>query len=74
MYFLSRKVVLIVTYGVAAVFSVVYGVAAMSWQFDGIPYLYVPLGLVTGLIACNITLRFRRDVLKSEQTLSAAPA
>jgi len=73
-YLRSERVVLIVTYGIAAVFSAVYGVAAMSWQFDGIPYLYVPLGLVTGLIACNITLRFRRDILQPDQASSAATA
>ena len=73
-YLHSEKVVLIVTYGLAALFSTAYGVFAMGLQFDGIPFLNVPLALVTGLIACNITLRFRRDVLKSEQTLSAAPA
>ncbi len=66
-YLRSERVVLIVTYGLAALFSTAYGVAAMSWQFDGIPFLYVPLGLVTGLIACNITLRFRSDVLKPEE-------
>jgi len=73
-YLRSEKVVLIVTYGVAAVFSAAYGVAAMSGQFDGIPFLYVPLGLVTGLIACNITLRFRRDILQPDQASSAATA
>lgn len=73
-YLRSERVVLIVTYGVAAIFSTIYGVAAMSWQYDGIPFLYVPLGLVTGLVACNITLRFRRDILEPDQASSAAPA
>jgi|GEM_PF-5208072 len=71
-YLRSERVVLIVTYGVAAVFSTAYGVAAMSGQYDGIPFLYVPLGLLTGLIACNITLRFRSDVLEPKQPLHVA--
>ena len=70
----SEKVVLIVTYGLAALFSTAYGVAAMGLQFDGIPFLNVPLALVTGLVACNITLRFRRDVLEAKQASSVGTA
>lgn len=73
-YLRSEKVVLAVTYGLAGLFATVYGVFAMGWQLDGIPFLYVPLGLVTGLIACNITLRFRRDVVEPKQGSSAATA
>ena len=73
-YLRSEKVVLAVTYGLAGLFATVYGVFAMGWQLDGIPFLYVPLGLVTGLIACNITLRFRRDVVEPDQASSAATA
>ena len=73
-YLRSEKVVLAVTYGLAGLFATVYGVFAMGWQLDGIPFLYVPLGLVTGLIACNITLRFRRDVVEPKQESSAATA
>ena len=71
-YLRSERVVLIVTYGLAALFSTAYGVAAMSWQYDGMPFLYVPLALVTGLIACNITLRFRGDLLKPNRAEDAA--
>ena len=60
-YLRSEKIVLTVTYGLAAVFSTVYGVARMGWQHDGYPFLNIPLALITGLIACNITLRFRRN-------------
>jgi hypothetical protein len=73
-YLRSEKVVLIVTYGLAALFGIAYGVLAAGWHFDGIPFLNVPLGLVTGLIACNITLRFRSDVLELKQASSAATA
>ena len=68
----SEKIVLTATYALAALFSAAYGIAAMGWQFDGIPFLYVPLGLVTGLIACNITLRFRSDLLKPNRAEDAA--
>ena len=71
-YLRSERVVLIVTYGLAALVSTAYGVAAMSWQYDGMPFLYVPLALVTGLIACNITLRFRSDLLKPNRAEDAA--
>lgn len=73
-YLRSERVVLFATYGLAGLFATVYGVFAMSWQFDGVPFLYVPLGLVTGLIACNITLRLRSDVLEPKQASSAATA
>lgn len=73
-YLCSERVVLFATYGLAGLFATVYGVFAMSWQFDGVPFLYVPLGLVTGLIAVNITLRFRSDVLEPKQASSAATA
>lgn len=73
-YLRSEKVVLLVTYGLAGLFATVYGIFAMGWQLDGIPFLYVPLGFVTGLIACNITLRFRRDVVEPKQGSFAATA
>ncbi len=62
-YFRSEKIVLTATYALAALFSAAYGIAAMGLQYDGMPFLYVPLALATGLIACNLTLRFRRDVV-----------
>ena len=71
-YLSSEKIVVTVTYALAAIFSTVYGVAAMSWQYDGIPFLYIPLALVTGLVACNITLRFRHDELERQKTKDAA--
>jgi len=64
-YLRSEKIVLTVTYGLAAVFSTVYGVARMGWQHDGYPFLNIPLALMTGLIACNITLRFRRNDVRA---------
>jgi len=73
-YVRSEKVVLIVTYGLAALFSTAYGVVAMGLQFDGIPFLNVPLALVTGLVACNITLRFRHDVLSAKRESSVVTA
>ena len=64
-YLRSEKIVLTVTYSLAAVFSSVYGVAKMGWQHDGYPFLNIPLALMTGLIACNITLRFRRNDVRA---------
>lgn len=66
-YLRSEKGVLAVTYGLAGLFSSGFWVAATGWQFDDISFLIVPLALVAGLVACNITLRFRRDVLESKQ-------
>ncbi len=62
-YLRSEKIVLAVTYVLAASFATVYGFVAMRWQYDGIPIMYIPIAVVTGLVACNITLRFRRDVV-----------
>lgn len=73
-YLRSDKVVLTVTYCLAALFSAAYGVAAIGVQYDGMPFVYVPLALATGLIACNITLRFRHDVLSTKRESSVVTA
>jgi len=73
-YLRFKKVVLTITYCLAALFSAAYGVAAMGAQHDGMPFIYVPLALATGLIACNITLRFRGDVFEPEHMLNTPAA
>lgn len=70
-YLRSEKIVLTITYGLAALFSAAYGIAAKGLQYDGMPLLYVPLALATGLIACKLTLRFRRDALDPKKAEDA---
>lgn len=66
-YLRSEKIVLAVTYVLAASFAIFYGFVAMLWQYDGTPILYIPIAVVTGLVACNITLRFRTGVLEPKK-------